>query len=173
MRRYPIHLRGAIREMERIKNPVLFADYSDPDVIRVGEDFYMVCSEFHFIGMPLLHSSDLVNWTIIRRLYNRLSGYAYDHLHRYGGGSWAPSIRYHDGTFFVYFCTPDEGLYVMWSADIQGTWSEPKLIHPAYRWEDPCPFWGRRRAGVFGTLAVGCGADLYPPHVAGRCQAFG
>ncbi len=51
-------------------NPVLNADYSDPDVIRVNDDYYMVCSEFHFMGIPVLHSKDLVNWKIIARVYD-------------------------------------------------------------------------------------------------------
>ena len=52
-------------------NPILNADYSDPDVIRVGEKYYMVCSDFHYIGMPVLESTDMVNWTIISQVYNR------------------------------------------------------------------------------------------------------
>ncbi|MBN1777917.1 MAG: glycoside hydrolase 43 family protein [Clostridiales bacterium] len=140
------------------KNPVLFADYSDPDVIRVGGDYYMVCSEFHFMGMPLLHSADLVNWTIINRLYDRLlPGTDYDHLMKYGAGSWAPSIRHHNGTFHVYFCTPDEGLFMMQAKDPEGKWSEPKCIRPAYRWEDPCPFWDEDGQAYLGRSQWGAG----------------
>jgi hypothetical protein len=54
------------------KNPVINADYSDPDIIKVGDSFYMVCSDFHYMGMPVLKSKDLVNWTIIGKVYNRL-----------------------------------------------------------------------------------------------------
>jgi hypothetical protein len=93
------------------KNPIINADYSDPDVIKVGDSFYMVCSDFHYMGMPVLKSKDLVNWTIIGKIYNCLDiNSKYNTMERYGGGSWAPSIRFHDGRFFVYFCTPDEGL---------------------------------------------------------------
>ncbi len=140
------------------KNPVLFADYSDPDVIRVGGDYYMVCSEFHFMGMPLLHSTDLVNWRIINRLYDRLlPGTDYDHLKKYGSGSWAPSIRCHEGMFYVYFCTPDEGLFMLQSADPKGRWSEPRLIRSAYRWEDPCPFWDDDGQAYLGRSQWGAG----------------
>jgi beta-xylosidase len=70
------------------KNPVLNSDYSDPDVIRVGDDFYMVCSEFHYMGIPVLHSKDLVNWTIIGQVYNRLDiDERYDDMNGYGKGS--------------------------------------------------------------------------------------
>ena len=105
------------------RNPVLNADYSDPDVIRVGKDFYMVCSEFHFIGIPVLHSNDLVNWKIIGQVYNRLDIHQkYDQINAYGRGSWAPAIRYHDGHFYVFFCTPDEGLYMTKTKDPKGPW---------------------------------------------------
>ena len=79
------------------KNPILNADYSDPDVIRVGSDFYLVCSEFHFMGIPVLHSKDLVNWTIIGQVYRRFDNASgYSTFQKYGQGSWAPSIRFHD-----------------------------------------------------------------------------
>ena len=88
------------------KNPILNADYSDPDLIRVGSDFYMVCSEFHFMGIPVLHSKDLVNWKIISRIYHRLDiSPEYSTFDRYGKVP-TPSIRYYNGRFYVYFCTP-------------------------------------------------------------------
>ena len=70
-------------------NPVLKADFSDPDLIRVGEDFFMVCSDFHFMGMPVLHSRDLVNWSVIGRVYDRLDiDPQYDTMEAYAKGSW-------------------------------------------------------------------------------------
>ena len=93
-------------------NPVLNADYSDPDVIRVGEKYYMVASDFHFIGMQVMESEDLVNWHIISQVYDRFNYPGWDENKHYGGGSWAPSIRYHDGHFFVFFCTYEEGLFM-------------------------------------------------------------
>jgi beta-xylosidase len=122
------------------QNPVLFADYSDPDVIRVGNDFYMVASSFNCMpGIPVLHSRDLVNWTIIGHVYERLPFEKYDKpVH--GEGSWAPSIRFHEGYYYVYFCTPHEGLFMAKTADPAGFW---ELHHVARveMWEDPCPLW--------------------------------
>ena len=87
----------------KYRNPVLFADYSDPDVIRVGDDFYLVASSFNCMpGIPVLHSRDLVNWRIIGHVYERLPFQKFDKP-AHGEGSWAPSIRYHDGLFYVYF----------------------------------------------------------------------
>lgn len=124
------------------KNPILNADYSDPDAIRVGDDFYMVCSEIHYMGIPVLHSKDLVNWTIVGRVYRRLDiSPDYDTITAYSRGSWAPSIRYHDGKFWVFFCTITEGLCVSTAADPAGPWSPVKVVQAAQGWEDPCPFW--------------------------------
>ena len=96
----------------RYKNPIIFADYSDPDVIRVDDDFYMVASSFNCMpGIPVLHSKDLVNWKIINHVYQSLPIERYNKpVH--GEGSWAPAIRYHNNQFYVYFCTPSEGLFM-------------------------------------------------------------
>ena len=94
------------------RNPVLNADFSDPDVIRVGDKYYMVASDFHFIGMQVLESDDMVNWHYISQIYDRFDEPGWDSNQHYAGGSWAPAIRYHDGCFYVYFCTPEEGLYM-------------------------------------------------------------
>jgi Glycosyl hydrolases family 43 len=73
------------------RNPVLFADYSDPDVIRVGADYYLVASSFHFMpGLPILKSHDVVNWTIIGHLFPRLDispAYSMIGGDRYGKGA--------------------------------------------------------------------------------------
>ena len=84
------------------RNPIIHADYSDPDVIRVGDDYYMVASSFTCApGIPVLHSKDLVNWKIINHVYPRLPLDRYDYP-AHGQGSWAPAIRYHDGKYYVY-----------------------------------------------------------------------
>ncbi len=122
------------------KNPILHADYSDPDVIRVGDDYYMVASSFCCApGIPVLHSKDLVNWEIINHVYHHLPFSQYFRV-AHGRGCWAPSIRYHDGTFYVYFCTPDEGLVAATTADPREEWELHHVIQ-AQQWEDPCPFW--------------------------------
>jgi len=122
------------------KNPVLFADYSDPDVIRLDDDFYMVASSFNCMpGIPILHSKDLVNWKIIGHVYEKLPFEKYDKpVH--GHGSWAPSIRYHNGLFYVYFCTPHEGLFMARAKDPAGTWELHHVVDVEL-WEDPCPIW--------------------------------
>jgi len=139
-------------------NPVLNADYSDPDVIRVGNDYYMVCSEFHFMGMPVLHSTDLVNWKIVGRIYDRFEfDAAYDTNNRYAGGSWAPAIRYHNGKFWVYFCTPKEGLFMSSAEKAEGPWDPLRQVVAVAGWEDPCPFWDDDGQAYLGHSKVGAG----------------
>ncbi len=139
-------------------NPILNADYSDPDVIRVGEDYYMVCSEFHFMGMPVLHSKDLVNWTIIGRIYDEFKfSPEFDSMERYAGGSWAPSIRYHDNKFWVYFCTPHEGLYMSTAEKPEGPWEPLTEVVRVPKWEDPCPVWDENGQGYLARSQHGAG----------------
>lgn len=124
----------------KYKNPIIYADYSDPDIVKVGGDFYMVSSSFNCMpGIPILHSKDLVNWKIINHVYDKLPFEKYEKP-AHGQGSWAPSIRYHDGLFYVYFCTPHEGLFLATTKNPAGKW---KLHHvvDVELWEDPCPFW--------------------------------
>ncbi len=122
------------------KNPILLSDYSDPDVIRVGSDFYMVASSFtYFPGLPVLHSVDLVNWQIINYAVDELPFKEYD-IPQHGKGVWAPSIRYHNGKFYVYFATPDEGIFVSTTDDPYGKW-DLKLVKKSCGWIDTCPFW--------------------------------
>ena len=123
------------------RNPVLNADFSDPDVIRVGEKYYMVASDFHFLGMQVLESDDMVNWRYISQIYSRFDEPGWDANQHYAGGSWAPAIRYHDGLYYVYFCTPDEGLYMTTAKDPHGPWAPLHLVKRVEKWEDPCPFW--------------------------------
>lgn len=125
----------------RFKNPILYADYSDPDIVRVGEDFYMTASSFaHSPGLPVLHSKDLVNWTIISYAVDTLPG-GYDGCVRHGDGVWAPSIRHHDGKFWIFFSAPDEGIYMTTAADPAGPWSPLHMVKEVKGWIDPCPFW--------------------------------
>jgi len=124
------------------KNPVLNADYSDPDAIRVGNDYYLVSSSFEDVpGLPILHSYDLVNWTIIGHALHRQP--PYDHFSRpqHGNGVWAPAIRYHNGEFYIYYPDPDFGIYVVKAKNAAGPWSEPVMIAPGKGLIDPCPLW--------------------------------
>jgi len=139
-------------------NPVLNADYSDPDVIRVNDDFYLVCSEFHFMGIPVLHSKDLVNWEIIARVYDEFKfAPEYDNNERYAGGSWAPALRFHDNKFWLYFCTPQEGLFMTTAEKPEGPWAPVVQVVKTPGWEDPCPFWDDNGQGYLGRSKVGAG----------------
>ena len=122
-------------------NPVINADFSDPDVIRVGQKYYMVASDFHFMGMQVLESEDMVNWRYISQIYSKINEPGWDQNLHYAGGSWAPAIRYHDGLFYVFFCTPDEGLFMSTAQDPHGPWAPLHLVKRVKKWEDPCPFW--------------------------------
>jgi beta-xylosidase len=125
------------------KNPVLWADYNNLDVIAVGGDFYMIAASHHFMGMPVLHSKDMVNWSLISRIYRRLGldprydtpGQAYQH------GTWAPAIRYNAGRFWIYVTTPVEGLLMTSAIDAAGPWDPWTVVRAVADWEDPCPFW--------------------------------
>lgn len=122
-------------------NPILYADYSDPDIVKVGDDFYMVASSFNCVpGVPILHSKDLVNWTIIGHVFsNQPPDSVYDDP-GHGVGVWAPSIRYRNGEFYVFYADPDYGIYLGKATDPTGSW-EHKLVQSSYGWIDPCPFW--------------------------------
>ncbi|MBC7721625.1 MAG: family 43 glycosylhydrolase, partial [Pedobacter sp.] len=124
------------------KNPVLNADYSDPDVIRVGNDFYLVSSSFEDIpGLPILHSKDLVNWTIIGHALLKQPPFSVFAKPQHGGGVWAPSIRFHNGEFYIYYPDPDFGIYLVKTKNPAGPWSEPVLVEAGKGLIDPCPLW--------------------------------
>ena len=124
------------------RNPVLFADYSDPDAIRVGEDYYLVASSFHAVpGLPILHSKDLVNWKIINHVFDLQRPVDHFSVARHGEGAWAPAIRFHNNKYWVFFPDPDFGIYVSTATDPAGKWSEPHLIKSGKGLIDPCPFW--------------------------------
>ena len=122
------------------ENPILKGDFSDPDAIRVGADFYMISSSFtYFPGLPLLHSKDLVHWNIVNYIAKELPFEAYNHtMHK--KGIWAPSIRYYNGEYYVYVCTPDEGLFLYKTKDPFGEWSSYHVLRIT-GWIDPCPVW--------------------------------
>jgi beta-xylosidase len=148
------------------RNPILYADYSDPDVIRAGDDFYMVASSFNCTpGIPILHSKDLVNWSIINHVFDHLPFSVYDKP-AHGQGAWAPSIRCHAGKYWVFFSTPDEGIFMSTAAHPAKPWSPLTLVRAAKGWIDPCPFWdedgqaylihafAKSRAGVKSILHI-------------------
>ena len=126
----------------RFKNPIIHADYSDPDVCAVGNDFYMTASSFACVpGLPILHSKDLVNWKIVNHALKELVPQDFYATVRHGKGVWAPSIRYHGGEFYIYWGDPDFGVYMVKASDPAGEWSEPVLVKAVKGIIDPCPLW--------------------------------
>ena len=122
------------------KNPVIYADYSDPDVIRVGEDFYMTASSFTYVpGLPILHSKDLVNWELINYAAKELQSDFDKPIH--GCGVWAPSIRYHEGRFYIYYGDPDRGIMMTSTDDIYGEWEPLIGVKEGKGLIDTCPRW--------------------------------
>lgn len=121
-------------------NPVVFADYSDPDAIRVGNDYYMTSSSFNcYPGLQILHSTDLVNWKLVNAALPR--AYAEEHGVEHGNFVWAPSLRYYDGEYFIFWGDPDRGIYYIHTSDILGAWSEPELLIEGKGYIDACPYW--------------------------------
>jgi beta-xylosidase len=122
-------------------NPILYSDYSDPDVIRVGDDFYLVASSFNCTpGLPILHSKDLLNWTIIGHALKNLPHPRYEKV-RCGEGVWAPTIRFHAGKYWIFYPTPDEGIFLVTAGHPAGPWSEPHCVQAGKGLIDPCPLW--------------------------------
>ena len=156
----------------KYRNPVLNADYSDPDVCRVGDDYYMTASSFNCVpGLPILHSNDLVNWKLIGHAIQRLEPQDVFSTMQHGNGVWAPSIRFHNDEFYIYYGDPDYGIFMIKTKNPAGKWSEPELVKAGKGLIDPCPLWddnGRMylvhayagsRAGIKSILAV---AELNP-----------
>lgn len=122
------------------RNPVLFAEYSDPDVCRVGKDYYMTVSSFNCVpGLPILHSNDLVNWSIVGHALDKLIPEDHFKIPRHGEGVWAPSIRYHKGEFYIYYGDPDFGIYMTKSKSAEGPWEPLKMVMKGKGLIDPCP----------------------------------
>jgi beta-xylosidase len=147
------------------RNPVLFADYSDLDVIRVGDDFYMTASSFNCVpGLPMLHSKDLVNWSLIGHAVRTLPA-RFDTV-QHGNGIWAPCLRFRDGVFYIYYGDPDDGIFVVTTKDPAGEWSKPVLVKGGKGLIDPTPLWdddgtvyllhawARSRAGTNNILTL-------------------
>jgi beta-xylosidase len=125
-------------------NPVINADYSDPDVCvgASGTDFYLTASSFNCIpGLPILHSKDLVNWEIVGHAIKKLTPDSVFNKAQHGNGVWAPSIRYHNGEYYIYWGDPDYGVFMVKTQDPAGDWSEPLCVIPRKGMIDTTPLW--------------------------------
>lgn len=136
------------------RNPVLPGDYSDIDCIRAGSDYYAISSTFQYSpGMVILHSKDLVNWSIVGHAVSDLTQISpelnWDRMNRYARGIWAGAIRYHSGKFWVYFGTPDEGYFMTTASDPAGPWAPLHRMTSEAGWDDCCPFWDDDGQGYF------------------------
>ena len=155
-------------------NPILYTDYSDPDAIRVGEDYFMIASSFcNTPAVPLLHSKDLVNWKVINYIMDQLPFDYYDKpVH--GCGTWAPAIRYHEGTYYVFIPMPDEGIMMCKTTDPWGKWSEPAYVRKVVGWIDPCPFWDEDGKAymvtAFARSRIGFKSMLYMSPIEPDCS---
>ena len=124
------------------RNPVLHADYSDPDVCVVGEDYFLTASSFNCTpGLPILHSKDLVNWKIVNYALKKVEPMEYYNEARHGKGVWAPSIRFHEGMYYIYWGDPDFGIFMVKTRDPYGEWDKPVLVKAGKGMIDPCPLW--------------------------------
>lgn len=124
------------------RNPVLHADYSDPDVCTVGEDYFLTASSFNCTpGLPILHSKDLVNWKIVNYALKKVEPVEYYNEARHGKGVWAPSIRFHEGVYYIYWGDPDFGIFMVKTRDPYGEWDKPVLVKAGKGMIDPCPLW--------------------------------
>ncbi|MCU4162680.1 glycoside hydrolase family 43 protein [Carboxylicivirga caseinilyticus] len=150
----------------KYKNPIIYADYSDPDVIRVGDDYYMTSSSFsNFPGLPILHSKDLVNWKLIAHAAIQYPDDSFNKP-QHGNAIWAPSIRYHNNEFYIYFGDPDRGVFMTKAKKAEGPWEPLRLIKKVTGWIDCCPLWdddgktylvhafANSRSGIKSLLAV-------------------
>lgn len=124
------------------RNPILHADYSDPDVCVVGKDYFLTASSFNCTpGLPILHSKDLVNWKIVNYALKKVEPVEYYNEARHGKGVWAPSIRFHEGMYYIYWGDPDFGIFMVKTRDPYGEWDKPVLVKAGKGMIDPCPLW--------------------------------
>ncbi len=127
--------------MKKYKNPILLCDYSDPDVIRVGDTFYLTASSFNFVpGLPLLESKNLVDWKLVGYAAKKVALSGYEEVQN-AKGIWAPALRFHSGLFYIFFATPDEGIFETHAKDFRGEWSEWNCVWSGKGFIDPCPLW--------------------------------
>ena len=140
----------AARQQQAVRteytNPVVHADYSDPDVVATpdGKTYYMTASSFQCVpGLPILKSDNLVDWRVVNHALDTVPPVEFygAGIPRHGKGVWAPCIRYHDGQYYIYWGDPDFGIYMVKATDPEGEWSDPVLVRRGKGLIDPTPFW--------------------------------
>jgi len=149
------------------QNPIIHADFSDPDIVALGDDYYMTASSFNSApGLPILHSNDLVNWQLINYALPIQQPREHYNTPQHGNGVWAPNIRYHNGLFWIFYPDPDFGIYVITAKDPAKAWSTPTLILKGKGIIDPTPLWdddgkayllhawAKSRAGFNNVLSI-------------------
>ncbi len=146
------------KSQKKFHNPILPGFYPDPSICRVGEDYYLVNSSFeYFPGLPLFHSRDLVHWRQIGHVLTRPSQLNLDGV-RPSGGLYAPTLRYHDGTFYVINTlvdgTQEKGNFIVTTKDIAGEWSDPYWLADAPGIDPSLFFDDDGRAWYTGTHGV-------------------
>ena len=160
------------------QNPIIFGDYSDPDIVKVGDNFFMTASSFNSVpALPILHSKDLVNWELVNYAVRQFPD---DHFDKpqHGNGVWAPSFRFHEGWYYIYWGDPDRGIFRVKTQDPFGEWETPTQVSKAFGNIDSCPLWdddgkvylvhafANSRAGVKSIIQVAemtsDGAELTP-----------
>ena len=143
------------------RNPILHADYSDPDVCVVGEDYFLTASSFNCTpGLPILHSKDLVNWKIVNYALKKVEPVEYYNEPRHGKGVWAPSIRFHEGMYYIYWGDPDFGIFMVKTRDPYGEWDKPVLVKAGKGMIDPCPLWDDDGRGYLAHAWAGSRAKF-------------
>lgn len=139
------------------RNPVLPADLSDIDCIRVGDDYYAITSTFQFSpGVTIMHSRDLVNWEIAGNAVADLTqispALGWQQMDCYGRGIWAGTLRHHDGRFYLFFGTPNEGFFMTSAPRAEGPWEPLTPLLQEEGWDDCSAIWDKRgRAWFVGT----------------------
>lgn len=132
----PLYAQQSDNEDGTYTNPVIWADFPDNDVIRLGDTYYMVATSMYFFpGVPVLKSTDLVNWEYAANVVPQFKQHPFYDLNggnRYGKGQWASSIRYHNGKFYILFLTLDEGGFLCTATKAEGPWEIRKLVRPYY-----------------------------------------
>ena len=152
----------------RYQNPVIHADYSDPDVCRVGEDYWMTASSFNcFPGLPILHSTDLVHWDLVGAALTEYPGKGWDAPEddfrttvQHGKAVWAPAIRFHEGWYYIYVGDPDRGVFMVRTQDPKGRWEPPVWVVKEKGFIDPCPFWDEDGKAYLSHGCAGSRAGL-------------